>query len=66
MENFFIPNKHVGWNNHVSRTKKIIEMGISSALIVWVEHTEWSGPKVLPYLLYLYTVIPVFLVTLKR
>ena len=45
-------NKHVGWNNHVGRTKPIIEMVIYSALTGQVEHyrhTEWSGPKVLSF-----------------
>ena len=53
-EIFVIANKHVGWNNHISRTKTIIEMGIYSGLAGWGEHTEWSGPKVLSYLLYLH------------
>ena len=53
-ESFVIINKHVGWNNYAGRTKTIIEMGICSALKEWGEHTEWSGTKVLSYLLYLH------------
>ena len=39
-ENFVSINKHVGWNNHVGRTKPIIEMVIYSALTGRVEHIQ--------------------------
>ena len=39
-ENLANMNKHVGWNNHVGRTKPIIEMIIYSALTGQVEHIQ--------------------------
>ena len=39
-ENFANIDKHVGWKNHVGRTKPIIKMIIYSALTGRVEHIQ--------------------------